>query len=399
MQIHKRIELFRKLLNLEDEQKKTRHLCAFFSYAQTACERWFGLPADGNVKCDIVTWHRTMFVPAEGLNHTHLILLALSPFEKPDCLNLGHEVYHCFTYNRRGVRELMPIDEMLATLCSLQLLKERGMEDYARMVEQRSLMRAKSLVDIPELLARKFTRRPDMFSNQAFVDAPIVDDLVCTGKALGSIVSWRAICQMIHSDTLGQWIVTLGDVGKEREISEVLCFPFEGEEAPMREDESLRKQQVKGFALALFWVGRRAQAITQLTTAIRRFGADPHMNQLLADFLFLNGQIAEGKAIYEFLIASDSTKAVFHTDFGMHLLMNGQNREAISYFQQLPLQDIGSHEVQYHLGLAYWLAKQYMRAEECWNRVHGTGNEFLVDGIRRCTESDTTPIFPFFSSL
>ena len=388
-----------KMWNLEAEQEKTKHLAGYFYYAMAECERWFGKFGDAEIQCQVLTWHRSMTLPLSKTHDNYVILLALCVSDNSTKIELGHEMYHVLTAWRRGLRQRMAVDEMLAILTSRQLLISQDVDLYIRTVEQRSLFGDPAQVNLYTLFKSKFDRRPEPSSHEPFVSLQIADAIVRTGKALVSIAGWSNICAILQAFTFEEWIESIEDSVIRTQIEEVLELDIPTTTAGVCLHNAYTAEQSCAYARALFWLGRHAQAIELLSIDTSDLKDDVNARQLLADLLFHTGNVEEATVMYTSLLADDPENTRVRTDFGMQLLICSKHRGAIKQLTQALGEQPGVPEVQYHLGVAYWRAQQYLRAEECWNAVDGTNNHYLLEGIRLARESSTTTVLPFFSSL
>jgi hypothetical protein len=200
------INELRSIISSIDLGFKDEQLEAFAPRAYGLCIKWFGLPVDadrqyriiggplGGTSRDLLSGHYMITIPPD------------CPALEQRVAVLSHEMYHRVTMRRRGLRCQRWIDEMMAEMTALMILREEGFADYADhwlrlMHESPSLLDARAL-------RHAVKRKSILLGSFGFVyPAEYGPSVIVLGTKLERLVGWDRMCRIVHCRNWDEWLV------------------------------------------------------------------------------------------------------------------------------------------------------------------------------------------------
>lgn len=208
----------------------------FAAEAYKYCTELYGPPADPHKPYNLIN----------GTNDTSICWYALgrytisiSPqFEtiEEQCMIIGHEMYHRCTMHRKGMRQQLWVDELLAFVISHSFLKRQGYSDYAESYVQaykdsREKLNVKKLREYPRpsLLNRLKNMGPKFYEEFYY-------DIAQLAIALKAILCSTDIYLILDATSLQQWINSLPEE-KQYSVCSIMEVSSEGKKLPDNESD------------------------------------------------------------------------------------------------------------------------------------------------------------------
>lgn len=183
-------------------------LRAFAVAAYSQCVEWFGIPDDHRIGFSIVGGPYTALA-RDLISRQYVIVISNElRHAEPRFASIAHEMYHRVTMHRRGLREALWVDEMLAFLTTQRILCGMGFAEYAdeRLRRQREEASTMSVEQLRR--ARPLFRRYLWLSAVAY-PAGFTAGSGVLGARLLEVVGWEHTARMIACHTWEQWLALL----------------------------------------------------------------------------------------------------------------------------------------------------------------------------------------------
>jgi hypothetical protein len=200
---------------------------ALASFKQTAleqCVAWFGPPAHPDWPLRL---RPSPFAGAAAVRHEGQYVIYINPVYQDHEHRfpvLAHEMYHYFTLDRRhALRRLVWVDEMLAEMTALRLLREQGMNDLAdRHLEW---LQAEKNWPLPLFRLKRVRRnRLRMLAGGSPYPEGFSRAVSSLGLALQEHITWEHLCQLATCRTWPEWLTGLPPRSREA-ACRLLDFP------------------------------------------------------------------------------------------------------------------------------------------------------------------------------
>ncbi len=208
----------------------------FAADAYKFCTELFGPPADLHKPYRLINGTDEISACWYAIG---LYTISLSPkceTIEEQCMMIGHEMYHRFTMHRKGMRQQLWVDELLAFLTSHSFLKRQGYSDYAESFAQMHTSPIGKL-DIKKLRGYP---RPSLYNRVKDMGLIYYEefyfDIAQLFAALKTILGSKDIYPLLKASSLEQWIDSLPEE-KQYCVCRILEVSREGTKLPVSESD------------------------------------------------------------------------------------------------------------------------------------------------------------------
>lgn len=205
-------------IHLQDSE-----LDKFAERAYARCVEWFGLPRDPDKRYEIVGG--LIGGTTRDLFDGHYIIVipkSCQSWEQRVAV-LSHEMYHRVTMRNGGLLNQLWVDEMLAAITELRMLRMEGLSAYADFYLHH-------ICHDPTVLSANAVRtvRPkkNIFLRCLAMEYPegFYSGVSLLGTKLEQLVGWEQMCRIVHCRTWDEWLAPL-PVDLRSEICDLLALP------------------------------------------------------------------------------------------------------------------------------------------------------------------------------
>ena len=229
----------------------------FAADAYKYCTELFGPPADPHKPYRLINGPDEVSSCSYALG---LYTITLSPqceTLEEQCMMIGHEMYHRFTMHRKGLRQQVWVDELLAFLTSHSFLKRQGYLDYAD-----SYVRAYKNSD-EKLNVKKLREypRPSFYNRLKNIGLRYYDefyyDIAQLEIALKAVLRSKDLYPLLKATSLDLWIDSLPEE-KQYSVCRILEVSSVGRKPPTYSND------INHFSHALRAKGDSEAAVAEL---------------------------------------------------------------------------------------------------------------------------------------
>ena len=206
----------------------------FAADAYKYCIELFGPPADPHRPYRLTNGTDEVSSCSYGLG---LYTISLSPqceTLEEQCMVIAHEMCHRFIMHRKGMRQQVWVDELLAFLTSFWILRRQGLSEYAALLLE-NYINLPGKIDLRKL--REFCSPPWYICLKNL--GPIYPEhfyaeVARLAIALMRIASSNDLCRLAKVVSLEQWIDSLPEE-KQYSVCRILEVSSEGRKLPASE--------------------------------------------------------------------------------------------------------------------------------------------------------------------
>ena len=208
----------------------------FAADAYQYCSEVFGPPADPHKPYRLTIGIDEISSCSYALG---LYTISLSPqleTLEEQCMMIGHEMCHRFIMHRKGMRQQVWVDELLAFLTSHSFLKRQGYSDYAESFAQ-AYISSSGKLNVKKL--REYPR-PSLYNRLKNMGPCYYEEFYCDIAqlliALKTVLRSNDIYLLLNATSLEQWIDTLPEE-KQYSVCRILEVSSEGKKLPLSESD------------------------------------------------------------------------------------------------------------------------------------------------------------------
>ncbi len=184
-----------------------RELQLFAERVSEVYRDWFGPPADPHWPAVLVAAAFEKCVRNFVLREYTVSIYYKLEREEEKKASIAHELYHRATMRFPGLRKQMWLDELLAFLATMHILKREGLTEFAE-AYRNSLCLGYAPMDVHSL-QRSRTKRSWRTLGGIVYPPRFLATVANVGTALDNLLEWHEICGLVTYREWRQWLNTL----------------------------------------------------------------------------------------------------------------------------------------------------------------------------------------------
>lgn len=193
------MKIWKLISSIEDPE-----LINFSQKAYIHCVKWFGEPDDEKWQCTLNYGYSNGCARNWLLREYVIVIRNTYKYAEQKKAIIAHEIYHRATMRRKGLRQSVWVDEMVAFLVSQQILRAENLSNYADLRIQRHLEKQVK-INISHL--HKVRRRRIIIGYPcANYPTDFGASVACLGTELEYLVGWSNICRLVNCTSWDDWL-------------------------------------------------------------------------------------------------------------------------------------------------------------------------------------------------
>lgn len=328
-------------------------LDAFGRSGYTDLVQWFGPPPDPQWQYRIVLGTRTL-CRRQPLKRRYTI--SISPryaSHQERCWAVGHEMYHRVTMLKWPQSDVW-VDEMLACVSSLRLLRDRGYGVYADDIA-RSYRQSQSTLDMASIEAMQRGAISGRLLGPMTEDA-LYAAVTAVGEGMVALVGWSAVCELARNATLGAWMRALPDERADL-VAHFLKWiggPYlceKGGHHQSRIEPSGGPRVLLRLAYACYTAGRYEASIELYRRALRTERHAPSIHYWLGYAHLESGAPDAAEAAWLTFLSAEPDNAAIHYNLGNICRQRGDLEAAAAHLQRAVQAEPRDASSRFYLGV------------------------------------------------